>query len=200
MEYNDEAKESVIAGGAALSDHIKEAMPVDYIRTVNAHLKSGNQKDAYDVLQQAVVLYPDDPFILSYYGTLQAIADKKYRSGIENCTRAIVLFRKKSFFGEVERFPVFYLNLGRVYLAAGKKKDAIDAFKKGLQYNGGYNAILKKLKKLGMRNRPPVPFLDRSNPINKYLGMVLRQEKKKLEGGVMMKSRGQSSALRDNSR
>jgi hypothetical protein len=78
-------------------------------------------------------------------------------------------------------YPVFYLNLGRAYLAAGKKKDAIDAFRKGLQYDNGNSDLRKELRGLGMRKKPPVPFLDRSNPINKYIGMILQKAKNEPE-------------------
>lgn len=162
--------------------------PVDYIRAMNLQIMEDNQHGAYAVLKHAIERYPDDPFLLSSYGSLQAIVDKKYRKGIENCIRAIELFKKKSLSNRFERCAVFYLNLGRAYLAAGKKKDAINAFKTGLQYDGGYAAIEKKLEKLGTRKKPAVPFLDRSNPINKYLGMILHQEKKKHPAGMMIKS------------
>lgn len=160
------------------TEHEEELQPIDYIRAVNFHLMRGNQQEAYAVLKQAAVFYPDDPFVLSYYGSLQAIVDKKHRNGIENCTRAIALYKKRALACDVERYAVLYLNLGRVYLAAEKKKDAISAFKKGLQYDHKYSAIVRKLKKLGARERPIVSFLDRSNPINKYLGMILHNEDK----------------------
>jgi hypothetical protein len=32
-----------------------------------------------------------------------------------------------------------------------------------------------------MRKKPPVPFLDRSNPINKYIGMILQKAKNEPE-------------------
>jgi tetratricopeptide (TPR) repeat protein len=160
----------------------EELQPIDYIRVVNFHLTRGNQQEAYAVLKQAAVFYPDDPFILSYYGSLQASVDKKYRSGIENCTRAIALYKKRALAGDVERYAVLYLNLGRVYLAAEKKQDAISAFKKGLQYDHKYTAIMKKLQKLGARGRPAVSFLDRSNPINKFLGIILHNEGKNAHG------------------
>lgn len=160
------------------SEREEELQPIDYIRVVNFHLMRGNQQDAYAVLKQAVVLFPDDPLVLSYYGSLQAMVDKKYRSGIQNCARAIDLHKKRALAGDVERYAVLYLNLGRVYLAAENKKDAISAFRKGLQYDHQYTALVKKLQKLGARGRPVVSFLDRSNPINKYLGMILHNADK----------------------
>ncbi len=164
-------------------DHIKrsvglaeagDAKPSDYMRAVKANLRNGKEKDAFVLLQQAAVRFPDDPLILSYYGCFQALVDKKYRSGVETCKKAIALLRKKGVFGEELLYPLFYLNLGRAYLSAGKKADAIDAYRRGLMYDNSNGDLLRELRSLGMRKEPPVAFLDRSNPINKYIGLILR--------------------------
>jgi hypothetical protein len=36
------------------------------------------------------------------------------------------------------------------------------------------------MQKLGVRKKPPVPFLDRSNPINKYIGKLLNKSSQQL--------------------
>ncbi len=190
MRKQDERKKSANASRSVPSGRADYLKPVDYIRAVNLQLMKGNQHDAYAILNHAVMRHPEDPFILSYNGSLQVIVDKMYRKGIENCTRAIELFKKRSLVGGgFERCAVFYLNLGRACLAAGKKKDAINAFKKGLRYDNNYGAIIKELQKMGTRKRPPLPFLDRSNPINKYLGLIIHQEKEKHPAGAMIKTR-----------
>jgi len=160
------------------ADTNEEARPSDYLRAVRSHLRSGKHKDAYSLLLQASVRFPEDPLILSYYGCLQSIVDKKYRSGVETCKRAILLLKHRGTSSEEVLYPVFYLNLGRAYIAAGKKKDAIDALKKGLKYDSGHSDLKKELQGLGVRKQPPVSFLDRSNPINKYIGMILKSESK----------------------
>jgi len=151
--------------------------PSLYLRAVRSHLRRGKPKDAYDLLLQATIQYPDDPLILSYFGCLQSIVDRKYRSGVEACKRAILLLKKQNLFSEEVLYPVFYLNLGRAYVAAGKKKDAIDAFKKGIKFDNENSELKKELLGLGVRKQPPVPFLDRSNPINKYIGLILHKTK-----------------------
>jgi tetratricopeptide (TPR) repeat protein len=161
----------------------EEIKPNDYLRAVRSHFRNGKQKEAYGLLLQATLQYPDDPLILSYFGCLEAIVDKKYRSGVEACKRAILLLKKKETFSEEILYPVFYLNLGRAYVAAGKKKDAIDSFKKGLRYDSGNSDLKKELQRLGVRKQAPVPFLDRSNPINKYIGLILQKTKKMPAGG-----------------
>jgi tetratricopeptide (TPR) repeat protein len=156
----------------------QEIKASDYLRAVRTHLRNGKIKDAYSFLLQANVQYPEDPLILSYYGYLQAVVDKKFRSGVENCKRAILLLKEQGLSSEKVPYSVFYLNLGRAFVAAGRKKDAIDALKKGLKYDSGNIDLKKELQGLGERKQPPVPFLDRTNPINKYIGMILKSEKK----------------------
>jgi len=70
--------------------------------------------------------------------------------------------------------PVHYLNLGRIYLLEGNKKDAIKAFQDGLTL-GENPEIRDELDKLGSRKKPLMPLLERKNPINKYLGIVLKK-------------------------
>jgi tetratricopeptide (TPR) repeat protein len=175
MSNQDEIKKAVHGGP---SDQNAEIRPNDYLRAVRSHLRSGRHKEAYSLLLQANVRFPEDPFILSYYGCFQALVDKKYRSGVENCKRAIALLKKQGPSSEEMLYPVFYLNLGRAYIAAGKKKDAIDALKKGMKYEGSNTDLKKELLGLGVRKSPPVAFLDRSNPINKYIGMILKSSRK----------------------
>jgi tetratricopeptide (TPR) repeat protein len=154
------------------------AKPGDYMRAVKAHLRKGDQKAAFDLLQQAILLYPDDPLLLSYYGYLLAKEKRKYRDGVDNCKQAIELLKKKSSYGEETLYPVLNLNLGKAYLAARRKKEALEIFHAGLQYDNGHSVIMKELRALGMRKNAIVPFLDRSNPINKYIGLILSETQK----------------------
>ena len=147
--------------------------PADYLRAVKTQLRTGKQKEAFVVLQQAAVHFPNDPLIISYLGCFQSVVDRKYRTGVENCKKAFVLLKKQDSLDKEMLYPLFYLNLGRAFVAASKKKDAIEAFTSGLKYDSSNNDLLKELRSLGSRKKPPVPFLDRSNPINKYIGMLL---------------------------
>ena len=72
--------------------------------------------------------------------------------------------------------PVHYLNLGRVYLKAGRKIDAIDTFRKGLSF--GENAEIHMiLDRLGLRRKPVFPFLPRGSFLNRYIGLLLHKMK-----------------------
>lgn len=67
-----------------------------------------------------------------------------------------------------------FLSLGRIYLLSGQKKEAIRMFRMGLRC-GRNQEILRELDRLGLRKDPLIPFLNRSNPINKYLGIMLKK-------------------------
>jgi tetratricopeptide (TPR) repeat protein len=151
----------------------KDLGPVDYLKAARAQLRIGNNDQAYRILLQAAVDYPDNALILSYYGCLQALVDGRYQSGIAACKKAIAVFQAPDKYSVGVIYPILYLNLGRACLAAGRKKDAVEAFTKGLKYDKSHREIKKDLQHLGMRKPPAVPFLSRSNPINKYIGRLL---------------------------
>ena len=172
MDKYDHKKKAVSVGKPA------SPKPSDYLRTVKAHLKKGNQKEAFFLLQQAALQYPEDPFILSYYGCLLAIVERKYRAGVDFCKQALALLEQQSSFGEEMLYPIFYLNLGRAYVAAGKKREAFAELNRGLKFDHSNGEILQEIRTLGWRKSALVPFLDRSNPINKYIGLILHETKK----------------------
>jgi len=160
-------------GGQGAGAQGMPVSPADFIRTAREYLQAGEQKRAYEILLRAVLHHPEHPLILSYYGCLQAIVDRKYRSGIESCRKGLQRFKPPDAYSAGIVYPILYLNLGRACVAAGRKKDAIDALHKGLKYDKGNREIKKELQLLGVRMNPVVPFLSRSNPINKYIGLVL---------------------------
>ena len=59
-------------------------------------------------------------------------------------------------------------------LALDRRKDAYQAFLKGLSVQKNHQGILRELSRMGWRKRPIVPFLDRKNPLNVALGKMLR--------------------------
>lgn len=156
----------------------KEKSTSDYLGEVKDLLRNKNKKRALRVLNEALEKYPDEPFLLSYYGCLLAVVSKNYKTGIDVCHNAIEVIKKRVPFGEEFFYPVFYLNLGRAYLAAGKKAEAITAFNKGLEIDIENKDLLWEMRKLGLRRKPAVPFLRRSNPINRYIGQLLHSLKK----------------------
>jgi tetratricopeptide (TPR) repeat protein len=68
--------------------------------------------------------------------------------------------------------PLHYLNLGKVNLLMGNKEEAIRNFRKGLEIEQN-PGIINELSQLGIRRSPVIRFLERKNPINKLLGIIL---------------------------
>jgi tetratricopeptide (TPR) repeat protein len=86
-----------------------------------------------------------------------------YRSAVTLCHEAI----KKD-----PKNPEHYFRQGLIFLLAGRKKDAIWVFRLGLRH-GRHRGIIEHLGKMGIRRPPPISLLDRTNPLNKYLGLLL---------------------------
>lgn len=156
-------------------EHMKA---VDYLKAVREELGNNRQRAAYSIIEKAVFQFPDDPIFLSYLGYFQSLEDRQFRTGIDTCRRALEMFQPAKVRIAESVYPILYLNLGKAYLAAGMKKEAYEAFHKGTVYDPGYFELKKELRLLGFRKAPQVPFLSRSNFINKYLGLLLRFSRK----------------------
>lgn len=169
-DYSEERLKAEQADESEAPGRVKS--PAEYIREMRGYLRYGQQKQAYAVILQAVALYPSHPLVLSYYGMLQALVDRKFYSGIAACTRAFVGFRSADRRNAEQIYPLFYLNLGRACLAAGKKKEAVENFNKGLKHDPYHAELRKEMQRLGVRKKPVVPYLSRSNPLNRLLGIL----------------------------
>jgi tetratricopeptide (TPR) repeat protein len=139
----------------------------DYINEARWLLKTFRGKAALHVIQDGLEKFPADPLLLSFNGFLTAQVEKKYNNGIKICMAAISSPDSQSIYT-----GALYLNLGKAYTAAGRKAEAVEAFKKGIEAEPENRDIQWEIKKLGTRKKPVIPFLNRSNPVNKYLGRL----------------------------
>lgn len=145
-----------------IEEAIDAARVEDYLRALTLFLDIYGSEDA-PTLQTAKAATG-----LSYFGLALAMIQKKYKPAIELCTRAMNL----EFYN-----PDHYINLTRVYTAAGKRKKAIETAEAGLKVHPEYDGLIAVRQSLGVRARPPVPFLDRTNPINVSLGQARHAKK-----------------------
>ncbi|HEX9161717.1 MAG TPA: tetratricopeptide repeat protein [Thermoanaerobaculia bacterium] len=106
---------------------------------------------------------PKDASGLSFFGLCLALVQRQYRTAIDLCKRAIDL---EFYNGD------HYANLARVYLAAGHRKKAVEIAGQGLKLVPDHEALLEVRSELGVRSRPALPFLDRTNPVNVTLGQA----------------------------
>lgn len=168
----DKHHKSVIAGFIA-DQSKKQKLKSEYFSEVQQLLRRGKGRQALDSLREGLESYPTDAFLLSYYGCLIAIVENNTKEGIAICENAIKALDIGMPFGSEFFYPIFYLNLGRAYLKADRKAEAVKAFQQGLKNDPENSDILWEMRKLGARKKPPLPFLKRGNPINKYIGLLL---------------------------
>lgn len=140
-------------------------MPMDnFNRLVATALDALNQGDtllALVLFEQALVL-DRTPTVCSYLGYCLAVEGKNLGLARAYCRDAIRAEPDNS---------LHYLNLGRVYLLAGKKQKAIRTLHFGL-IHGPAPLIVLELKGLGIRRPPVCTSLHRHHPLNRCLGWL----------------------------
>jgi len=100
---------------------------------------------------------------LSYYGLCLGMTRTRLHEAIRLCREAV----------GIEQFnPDLRWNLGRVLMAAGRRREAYDTFIRGLSQQPNHAGLKREMRRLGIRRRPVLPFLSRANPINVMLGKM----------------------------
>jgi tetratricopeptide (TPR) repeat protein len=145
-----------------IAEAIEATREDDYLRALNLFI------EAYGTEDMPALQSSKSAQGLSYYGLCLALVRKQYKAAIDLCRRAIDL----EFYN-----PDHYANLGRVYLTAGNRKKALETVEAGLKLSEHHDALLAVRRMIGIRERPAVPFLDRSNPINVSLGQARHAKK-----------------------
>ena len=102
---------------------------------------------------------------LSYYGLSLAQAGLSTQIALQACKTAV--FKQNN-------DPELYLNLGRVYVLTGKPVRGMEAFERGLRIAPDHKIRRKELAKIDRRSRSPISFLDRSHPLNRWIGRRIR--------------------------
>ncbi len=145
----------------------------EYLKEARDLLRKGKSEEAFGLLEEGLKVFPADPFLLSYYGSLYSQVARKPSEGVRICRDAISKLEGRASVNREFLYPAFYLNLGMAYQGANKKREAICAFKVGLKSDPTNRAIIAEMNKLGRRKKPVLHSLKRSNPLNKYLGLFL---------------------------
>jgi len=125
-------------------------------------LAAGETPSALALLERALKLN-DNRAWHSYLGYCIAKERGQVKKGSDLC-RASLAFEPEN--------PAHFLNLAKVHLVAGLKKEALEALRKGMSV-GGSPAIISLLEQIGNRKPPVLSFLPRANPANRVLGLLL---------------------------
>jgi tetratricopeptide (TPR) repeat protein len=137
-------------GLAALVDH-------DY-REANERFRRAVEIDQARSKQRADLRY------LSYYGLSLAKSGLSVSEAVRVCRVAVAKDRNQ---------PVLWLNLGRVYRAAGKTELALEALDRAASIAPDNAALARELAELDRRGAPVLPSLPRTHPLNVILGKAL---------------------------
>ncbi len=124
--------------------------------------RRGKTKDAIKLFE-AGSAYSRDAYSMSWYAICLA-----REGGKQDRARALAKAAVIKEFCNAE----LYLNLGRVCLMAEDKGAAVENFEQGLTLEPHNGTLMAEMRLLGMRRTPPIPFLARSNPLNRYLGRL----------------------------
>ena len=99
----------------------------------------------------------------SYLGYGLAVEGGQYEDGLRRCRAAV---RRELW------EPETWLNLARTYLLRREKRSAVQAIEQGLEIDPDQAELLALQRRLGVRRRPVLGFLDRGHPLNVALGKM----------------------------
>ncbi len=157
-------------------EEIKDILTADnlgaYVQKACELIKIKRFNDALLLLREVRTFHPEEPYLMSIDGYLTALVEKRYRDGVILCQEALRRYEKISVAGREFFLPFFYLNIAKTYLLLNNKRLAVENLFKILKIDNENLEALKELANLGIRKRPVIPFLKRSNPLNKYLGIL----------------------------
>lgn len=106
---------------------------------------------------------------LSQYGLCLCVVTPNKHQAVEFCREAVTLEGYN---------PDLQWNLARAFLAADRRRDAYRALLRGLRLQPDHAGLISEIKRMGVRRRPVLPFLQRDHPLNVTFGRMRRVEKR----------------------
>jgi tetratricopeptide (TPR) repeat protein len=103
--------------------------------------------------------------VYSYLGYGIARHQRRVRDGLKLCEHAVKIQYYE---------PENHLNLARVQLMLQDRKAAVASIARGLKLDPNHRGLKDLRVEIGVRRRPVLPFLSRTNPINILLGRLRR--------------------------
>ncbi len=125
-------------------------------------LRGNNSLGALACFEKAYII-EKTPALMSYLGLCIATERGLISEGMRLCREAIE---------QEPDSPLHYLNLGKVYLKAGRKTDCLDVLRKGISC-GDHPEISALLENIGMRKPAIFSFVSRGHFLNRYAGLIM---------------------------
>lgn len=126
-------------------------------------LKEGHNIDAIFIFEEIIEKMGRNGHAYSLLGLSMARAKVEIKKAEKYCIEAIRMHPTRA---------IYYNNLAELYMAAKKRDKAIMVLERGVKMCKNRRPILDKWQMMGKRKSPPLSFLSRSNPVNKYLGLL----------------------------
>jgi predicted Zn-dependent protease len=142
-------------------------------RKALGYLRDDYSEKALPHIKRASELEEENPFYRSYLGLTLARAQNKWDEAEQLCSAALKGKRDQ---------PQLYLNLAEVYVAAGRKQDAVETLLMATKYAQRDGRIYRMLNQLSSRRQPVLPFLHRAHFLNRSLGVWRHRALKLIEG------------------
>lgn len=123
---------------------------------------AGFFQEAIDLERQEGTKNPRMKYV-SYMGLALVLSNARVEEGVKLCEQAV----RREFFD-----PDLFCNLGIVYLRNRQKRQAFEAFQKGLNIKPSHRRIQEELERYDRRSYPVFTFLPRTHPVNVLAGRV----------------------------
>jgi tetratricopeptide (TPR) repeat protein len=127
------------------------------------HYRRGDAVEAHACFERAHRRAPADPRIMSWYGLTLVLVEKNSSLGIVLCDQALRTSGPE---------PELLLNQARAHLALGQRDYAVKTIARGLAAWPLDPSLKVAQACMGWRRRAVIPFLSRSNPLNRWLGKL----------------------------
>ena len=101
--------------------------------------------------------------VYSYLGYGLARYQRRSRDGIKLCEHAVKIQYYE---------PENHMNLARTLMLTSDRRGAVASIARGLKLDPNHRGLKELRIEIGVRRRPVLPFLSRTNPINVFLGRL----------------------------
>jgi Tfp pilus assembly protein PilF len=132
----------------------------ELFRKAEISIQRGDYKSAASLLNEALKIAPENPLYISHLGLCAGMLGNQIL-GEKSCRKAILM---------APATPILFVNLGRILLEQGKRKEAREQFMHAYKLDNTNAPAALELSRMGVRKRPVISFLKRDNPLNIMLG------------------------------